>query len=122
MISAIRMLLRDRRRRLQVVLACIAVLVSGGRASTPPLAEGPLPGVTRAAVLEEAGALTAPVDERPLSWEALTGAEEAFLTNALMGLVPLTSAEGNPIGTGRPGPFTRRIREGFLELVRRERV
>jgi branched-subunit amino acid aminotransferase/4-amino-4-deoxychorismate lyase len=97
-------------------------LVSGGRAVTPSLAEGPLPGVTRHAVLEVAGGSPSSVDERPLTWEDLARGEEAFLTNALVGLVPLTSAEGRPIGTGRPGPFTRGIREAFLKLVRRERV
>jgi branched-subunit amino acid aminotransferase/4-amino-4-deoxychorismate lyase len=97
-------------------------VVSGGRAATPPLSEGPLPGVTRAALLETAAALSVSLDERSLTWEDLIGAEEAFLTNALMGVVPLTSAESHPVGTGVPGPVMGRLRAGYMELVHQERV
>ena len=41
----------------------------------------------------------------------MSGAEEAFLTNAIAGVMPLVSVGGAKIGDGRPGPLTRRLRE-----------
>jgi len=64
-------------------------LVLDGCVLTPPLSDGPLPGIARA-VLLEAGLAA----EAPLVPEDLRRAEAAFLTNALHGVVPVTSMEG----------------------------
>lgn len=69
------------------------------RLLTPPLAEGCLPGIGRALILE-----THPVEERPLTLADLPEADEAVLSNSL-GLRALVAVDGRPIGDGRPGPF-----------------
>ncbi len=65
---------------------------------TPPVADGALPGVIRAEVVTAAGA-----EERSLAPEDLARASEAFVTNCL-GIRPVVSVDGAPVGDGRPGP------------------
>jgi len=79
-------------------------LVIDGVPVTPPVAEGALPGVIRAEVIAatEAG-------ERPLAPADLGRASEAFVTNSL-GIRPLVSVDGAPIGDGRPGPVFNGVR------------
>jgi len=48
------------------------------------------------------------------------GAEEAFLTNSLIEVMPLVRIEGQRIGKGKPGPVTQRIHKAYQALVRRE--
>ncbi len=86
-------------------------LVRDGELLTPPVEDGALPGITRGAVLELAHAARIGAREVSLTLDDLRGTEEAFLTNAVAGLVPLVSVDGAKVGTGRPGPLTRRLSE-----------
>jgi branched-chain amino acid aminotransferase len=95
-------------------------LVAEGALWTPPLGCGVLPGITRAAVLEIARAEGWPVREEPLAPERLGSATEAFLTSSVREIVPLVSVGGRPVGAGRPGPVTARVRVRYAELVRSE--
>ncbi|PWC43191.1 aminotransferase class IV [Azospirillum sp. TSO22-1] len=74
-----------------------------GALVTPPVAEGALPGVLRAAVLE-----AFPVAERPVTVEDLARTEEAFLTSSL-GVRPVVTVDGRTLGDGRPGARTTKI-------------
>jgi branched-subunit amino acid aminotransferase/4-amino-4-deoxychorismate lyase len=76
----------------------------GGRLCTPALEIGIVPGIARAAVLALAAA-----EEGRFPLEDLLGAEEAFLTNALVGVLPLCAIAGRAIGAGAPGPTTRAL-------------
>lgn len=82
---------------------------------TPDLASGPLPGLARARVLKIAAGLGLTVKEEPLPPEALATAREAFLTNSLMELLPLTRVNDRPIGNGRPGPVTALLQAHYQE-------
>ncbi|MFA4045096.1 MAG: hypothetical protein HZRFUVUK_001905 [Candidatus Fervidibacterota bacterium] len=64
-------------------------LVCEGALWTPPPSEGLLPGITRSLVIELARSLGIAVYERPIPLEALNQAEETFVTNAVIGVVPL---------------------------------
>lgn len=66
--------------------------VIGGRLVTPPVTEGALPGVMRAAVMA-----AMPTVERPLTLDDLKAADEAFLTNSL-GVRRLRLLDGRPVG------------------------
>jgi branched-chain amino acid aminotransferase len=94
--------------------------VAGGSLATPSVDSGALPGITRAAVIELAAEARLPVTERLVTPEELLDADEAFLTNSLMEIMPLTELDGQPIGSGRPGPVTQQLAEAYRELVRRE--
>jgi branched-chain amino acid aminotransferase len=95
-------------------------IISGGRILTPDLASGCLPGVTREAVLELGQEMGLEVREESLPSEALAAADEAILTNSLLGAAPLVRVEGQRISSGQPGPITRRLAEGYRALVARE--
>jgi branched-chain amino acid aminotransferase len=45
----------------------------------------------------------------------LAGADEVFLTSTAGGIIPVTRIEGRPVGDGRPGPVTQRLRRSFWE-------
>lgn len=79
-------------------------LVVGGQIVTPPIAAGALPGTVRAAVLD-----ATTVVERPVTPTDLVNASEAFLTNALLGIVPLTIVDDRPVGGGTPGAIARAL-------------
>lgn len=82
---------------------------------TPDLASGPLPGLARARVLKLAAGLGLAVKEEPLKPEALLAAGEAFLTNSLMEILPLTWVDGRAVGNGRPGPVTALLQARYRE-------
>lgn len=96
-------------------------LVKAGVLLTPPRDTPVLPGVTRATVLELAAKLCIEArDDRDLFIDDLLDADEAFLTASTMGIVPVSRVEGSDIGSGEPGPVTRRLREGLEETIERE--
>ncbi|MDA8066635.1 MAG: aminotransferase class IV [Thermaerobacter sp.] len=81
-------------------------LVVGGELRTPDEASGCLPGVARAVVRELAEEHGIPVGEVPVAPEDLSRAREAFLTNALLGVMPLVAVDGRPVGDGTPGKLS----------------
>jgi len=95
-------------------------IVADGCVLTPPIEAGILPGITRACVLELCGAEGIPFAEAPLEVEQLPAAEEAFLTNSLMEVMPLTSFVGQPISSGQPGEITEQLQQAYRELVDEE--
>jgi branched-chain amino acid aminotransferase len=91
-----------------------------GRLRTPDLDAGLLAGITRAAVIESARAGGVEVEETRLVPADLRGADEAFLTSTLKGVLPVRRADGWPVRDGRPGALTRRVMELFSALVQAE--
>lgn len=95
-------------------------IVAGGKLQTPPLDTPVLPGITREAVLELApGAAVEPV-EQPLTIHDLLDADEMFLTNVGLGVMPVCRIERHSIGDEQPGPVTQHLRSALTELIERE--
>jgi branched-chain amino acid aminotransferase len=92
-------------------------LVSHGELITPCFESGVLPGITRDAVLEIARASHLKATERWVQLNELIEAQEAFLTNSILELMPLVSVEGRTIGTGKPGKLTRDLLFAYRKLV-----
>ena len=92
-------------------------LVSHGELITPCFESGVLPGITRDAVLEIARTSNIKATERWVELNELIEAEEAFITNSVLELMPLVSVEGRPIGTGKPGKLTGDLLFAYRELV-----
>jgi branched-subunit amino acid aminotransferase/4-amino-4-deoxychorismate lyase len=88
-------------------------LVSRGRLQTPAL-EGILPGVTRGVVIGIAKALKIPVHERSLMPRDFERADEVFLTNALIEVLPISRVGKWSIGP--PGPVTSALSRDYRLL------
>jgi len=82
-------------------------IVSEGRLLTPPLSAGCLAGVTRALVIEWAGA-----SEQDVPLSALAGADEAFLSGTTRDVQPIRCVDGQAL-SAVPGPVTRKAAEVF---------
>jgi len=95
-------------------------LAQGERLLTPGIESGALPGITRATVIELAREAGIDCAEGDVEAATLAGAAEAFLTNSIMGVMPLTRLDGRPIGSGRPGPVTGAVRRLYARTVARE--
>ncbi|MBS3948790.1 MAG: aminotransferase class IV [Dethiobacter sp.] len=91
--------------------------VHKGEVLTPSVTDGALPGVVRAKVSELCALLGIPWREASLSQAALQQAEEAFLTNSLLGLMPLVSIDGRPVGEGAPGSITRLLEASYTKQL-----
>jgi branched-chain amino acid aminotransferase len=93
-------------------------LVKNGILKTPPIDAGILGGITRGVVLELAHAGKLPVQETALTRHDVFIADECFLTGTAAEIVPVVKCDARVIGTGKPGPITRQLREGFQRLTR----
>ena len=87
---------------------------------TPPLETPVLPGITRATVLELAGAIGVPAQEAALTLDDLRGAEEAFVTNSMMELVPVVRLGRERSGNEKPGDLTRALGIAYGHLIDQE--
>jgi branched-subunit amino acid aminotransferase/4-amino-4-deoxychorismate lyase len=92
-------------------------LVSRGELITPCFESGVLPGITRDAVLEIARTSHIKATERWVELNELIEAQEAFVTNSILELMPLVSLEGRPIGSGKPGKLTGGLLFAYRKLV-----
>jgi branched-subunit amino acid aminotransferase/4-amino-4-deoxychorismate lyase len=95
-------------------------LVRGGMLLTPALDTPVLPGIARGVVLELAQREAIEVREGALTINDLLDADEVFLTNAIMEVLPVVRVEQKDIGMGEPGAVARRLIEGYRGLVRKE--
>ena len=84
-------------------------LVKGKQLLTPPLSAGALYGITRATVIELAEQGGLKVSEPNLTRYDVFNADECFLTGTGAELIPVTKVDGRVIGTGKPGPITRKL-------------
>ena len=76
-----------------------------------------LPGITRQVVFEIAAAEKTPIDRAAINITQLLDADEAFLTNSIMGIMPVSRIERKSIGADKPGPLTRRLAELYDALL-----
>lgn len=93
---------------------CNVFAVLDGRVVTPR--RGSLEGITRKTVLEIANedGFEVVVDDVPTS--LLYEADELFLTSTAGGVMPVATLDGEPVGSGKPGPVTWRIRQRYWDL------
>ncbi|HEU0234913.1 MAG TPA: aminotransferase class IV [Candidatus Limnocylindrales bacterium] len=93
-------------------------VIRDGRLATPGLDCAILPGTTRSWILGWAARVGLQPSEGRLTVADLRGADEAFLSSSVAGILPVTRFDGRPIGDGRPGPWTRRARADREAYVR----
>jgi branched-chain amino acid aminotransferase len=93
-------------------------LVKAGILRTPPIDAGILEGITRNTVIGLAKSAGIPVEEIALTRHDVFTADECFLTGTGAEIIPATKCDGRVIGTGKPGPITKRLRDAYHKLVR----
>lgn len=93
-------------------------LVRERRLVTPALEANILPGVTRRAVLALAAEAGAEAEERTVTPSEMREADEVFLTNSIVELLPVCAIDGRAVGSGAPGPLTRHLHARYLRQVR----
>jgi D-alanine transaminase len=93
-------------------------VIRGGEIHTPPNGHDILPGTTRDVVTELAARSGIPSASRRVTEKELRGADEIWLAFATRGVLPVTRLDGEPVGTGRPGPLFTRMHAAFLSYVR----
>jgi branched-chain amino acid aminotransferase len=47
----------------------------------------------------------------------LVRADECFITNTTIEVLPVTTIDGHPVGNGRPGPITERLMNAYKNEV-----
>jgi branched-chain amino acid aminotransferase len=94
-------------------------VVRGGVVATPPVTEDILEGITRRTVIQLLREdLRVEVVERPIDRTEIYLAEEVFLTGTGVQTVAVTRVDHRPIGSGRMGEITRRLRPALADVVR----
>jgi branched-chain amino acid aminotransferase len=86
--------------------------------ATPSLDCAILPGTTRSWLLGWGARVGLRPFEGRLNRADLAAADEAFLSSSVAGVLPVTRFEGAAVGTGRPGPWTRRARDDREAMIR----
>lgn len=92
--------------------------VAHGKLYTPKIGTGILPGITRAVVLELAGAAGVEREEGLYIWDELVQADEVFLTNSIQEIVPVTmlvepGRGQHLVSDGRIGPVTQMLLDKY---------
>lgn len=96
--------------------------IQGGVLRTPSTRLGLLPGITRQAVLEIAPRIGLHTDEVMGELKDVLLADEVFLTGSVKEIVPVITIDRSPVGSGEPGPWTRRLQEAYRDEVELARV
>jgi D-alanine transaminase len=99
-----------------------AYIVKGNRIITRQLSHDILHGITRTAVLRFAREAQMEVEERPFTIGEAQGADEAFITSANAFVTPVIEIDGTAVGQGKAGPLALRLREIYLEEMRKTAI
>ena len=92
-------------------------LVKDSKVLTPALYTPVLPGIARKTVCKLALKNSIELVEKDLNINDVLGADEIFLTNVIMQVMPVVQVEKHIVGKGKVGPITKKIHTMFLELI-----
>jgi D-alanine transaminase len=88
-------------------------VVIEGRLLAPPRSPLILEGIRYGLLEELSSARGVPFDIRPITREEVLRADELMVTSATKEILPVTSLDGNPVGSGRPGPVYRDLFDAY---------
>jgi branched-chain amino acid aminotransferase len=87
---------------------------------TPPIATPVLAGVSRKTVFQLALKNSIEFIEKNLYISDLLDADEIFLTNVIMQIMPICRVENHQVGSGKPGQVTNKLLKEFDEFIKNE--
>lgn len=94
------------------------IVDADGTLITRPLSTHILHGITRQALLELAKQHDLRFEERPFTLEEAENAQEIFISSATTFIWPVISLNGKPVGDGKPGVMTGKLREIYVRRAR----
>jgi branched-chain amino acid aminotransferase len=92
-------------------------VIKDGNLKTPPLSPFILPGITRKVILELASKALISCEETQLTVENIYQADEVFIVNTGIEILPVSHADSNKIGNGYPGEITKALSLAFFKTV-----
>ncbi len=92
-------------------------MVDAGSVITPSLDTNILPGITRRTVLDICKDSSIPSDEDHFKTDALINADEVFITNSLMEIMPVSRIDDSNIGKTVPGKITQQLMNAYKHFV-----
>lgn len=95
-------------------------MIRDGVIITPP-ADNCLEGITRASVMKLAEDAGYTVIQRRITRDEVYIADEAFLTGTAVEITPIREVDDRPIGEGKVGPITLKLKEIFADQVHGKR-
>jgi branched-subunit amino acid aminotransferase/4-amino-4-deoxychorismate lyase len=88
--------------------------VKDGKVFTPPLAQNILPGITRQLVIDICRKNKIKFTEKRIHYFNLLEADEIFLTNSIMEIMPVKRVDSHAVGSGAlPGLQTAKIHKSY---------
>jgi branched-chain amino acid aminotransferase len=92
-------------------------IVKNGEILTPPASTGALAGITSEVVVKLAAKLGIKLTVTNLTPFMMFTADEAFFTGTAMEMVPIREVNKRQIGTGKPGPITKKLMAEFQKVI-----
>jgi branched-chain amino acid aminotransferase len=93
-------------------------IVKNGELLTPPASTGALAGITAEVVTRIATKLGIKLTVTNLTPFMIFTADEAFFTGTAMEMVPIREVNKRQIGTGKPGPVTKKLMAEFHKIIK----
>ncbi|MFZ5523015.1 MAG: D-amino acid aminotransferase [Pseudomonadota bacterium] len=93
-------------------------VVKNGKLLAPPKDNLMLPGITYDVVLEIAAANNIPHEVRRIAAAEVFGADELLLTSSTKEVLAITTLDGKPVGTGKPGAMFARMYKLYQDFKR----
>ncbi len=91
------------------------MLVKDGKLFAPPKDHLILPGITYDLVLELDARHGVPFEVREVAEAEVRNADELLLTSSTKEVLAITTLDGKPVGSGRPGPVFRLLHELYQQ-------
>jgi branched-chain amino acid aminotransferase len=92
-------------------------IVKNSELLTPPTSTGALAGITAEVVSQLAAKLGIELTVTNLTPFMIFSADEAFFTGTAMEMVPIREVNKRQIGTGKPGPVTKKLMAEFQKVI-----
>jgi branched-chain amino acid aminotransferase len=92
-------------------------LVKDSVINTPGIETPVLAGIARKTIFEIASTNSIKLVEKDLYIDDVLGADEIFLTNVIMQIMPVSRVEKHTVGDGKVGVMTQRLQISFDEFV-----
>ncbi len=92
-------------------------LVKNNAVTTPSLETPVLPGIARKHLCRLAQEMQIPLNESRLTIKDLLSADEVFVSNVIMGAMPVVGVEAHTVGDGKVGPVTQKLMEAFHHRI-----